>query len=149
MPAFRRQQVQYACQPLLVALGYDEPESVDPSSEQLPIGDSDASNASDAFEASGGASGTSAASGDGNPGNVAAFSSDDGENGRVYLPVPAPTAAAAATVYANTSAAATTDAAGTAGALAAAADGKTPEGGAGEIDVVVQEAEKVRTEAVI
>lgn len=27
MPAFRRQQVQHACQSLLVALGYDEPDS--------------------------------------------------------------------------------------------------------------------------
>ena len=108
MPAFRRQQVQYACQPLLVALGYDEPESVDPSSEQLPVGASDAS----------GTSSTSGGSGDGILGTAAPFSSDDGENGRVYLPVPASNAAAAAPVSA---AAATTATGATAGVTAVAA----------------------------
>ena len=32
MPAFRRQQVQLVCQPLLVALGYDDPD--DPEEQQ-------------------------------------------------------------------------------------------------------------------
>ena len=36
MPAFRRQQIQYACQPLLIALGYDEPDTSEEEEEGGP-----------------------------------------------------------------------------------------------------------------
>lgn len=35
MPAFRRQQVQHVCEPLLVTLGYDEPSVVDQPSQAI------------------------------------------------------------------------------------------------------------------
>lgn len=49
MPAYRRQQVQHACQPLLVTLGYDEPDPVDQESEEVA---SDAYYAGNALDTS-------------------------------------------------------------------------------------------------
>lgn len=56
MPAFRRQQVQLACQPLLVALGYDDPDNPEEQQDegedgqQEPQGESLSEDLSTAFD---------------------------------------------------------------------------------------------------